>query len=72
MNFCFKNTVANGDSDFGTITGNLNNRKNVPQKMRRYSKYGSELSGDNSRVNCIIPNDIVQDTFEKKLSDFLY
>jgi hypothetical protein len=30
---CFKNIVANGDSKFGIITGNLSNRKNVPQKM---------------------------------------
>jgi hypothetical protein len=45
--------VANGDSEFGIITGNLSNRKNVPQKMRRYSEYGGESSGDNSRVTCI-------------------
>jgi hypothetical protein len=54
MKFCFKNTVANGDSKFGIKTGNLSNRKNVPQKMWRYSEYGDESSGDNSRVNCII------------------
>ena len=45
--------MANGDSEFGIITGNLSNRKNVPQKMQRYSEYGGESSGDNSRVTCI-------------------
>jgi hypothetical protein len=46
--------VANGDSEFGIITGNLSNRKNAPQKMRRYSENGDKLSGNNSRVNCIL------------------
>jgi hypothetical protein len=45
--------VANGDSKFGIITGNLSNRKNVPQKMWHCSENGNELSGNNSRVNCI-------------------
>ena len=44
--------MANGDSEFGIITGNLSNRKNVPRKMRRYSEYGGESSGDNLRVAC--------------------
>jgi hypothetical protein len=30
--------VANGDSEFGTITGNLSDRKNVPKKMWCYSE----------------------------------
>jgi hypothetical protein len=42
--------VANGDSEFGIITGNLNNRKNVPQKKRRYSEYGGISSDDHTRV----------------------
>jgi hypothetical protein len=45
--------VANGDSEFGIITGNLSNKKNVPLKMWRYSEYGGESSGDNSRDTCI-------------------
>jgi hypothetical protein len=48
--FSFANTVANGDSEFGIITGNLTNRKNVPHKMRHDSENGDEWSGNNSRV----------------------
>ena len=44
--------MTNGDSEFGIIMGNLSNRKNVPQKVRRYSEYGGESSGNNSRVTC--------------------
>jgi hypothetical protein len=44
--------AANGDSEFGILTRNLKNRKNVPQKMRRYCENGDELTGDNSRVYC--------------------
>jgi hypothetical protein len=32
----------------------LSNRKNVPQKMRRYSENGDKLSSENSRVNCTL------------------
>jgi hypothetical protein len=55
--------VANADSEFGIITGNLSNRKNVPQKMRRYSEYGGESSGNNSRVTCILMITIYNATF---------
>jgi hypothetical protein len=45
--------VANGDSEFGIIMGNLSKRKNVPQKLLHCSENGDELSGDNSRDSCV-------------------
>ena len=45
--------MADGESEFGVLTGILSSRKIVPRKMWRYTENGDELSGDNSRVNCI-------------------
>ena len=44
--------MADGESEFGVLTGILSSRKNVPRKMWRYTENGDELSGDKSRVNC--------------------
>jgi hypothetical protein len=53
MDFYMENTVANGDSEFGFLTRILNSKENVLKKMRRCSKNGDELRGDNLKVNYI-------------------
>ena len=55
--------MADGESEFGVLTGILSSRKNVPRKTWRYTENGDELSGDNSRVNCIFTNKTTKNFF---------